>query len=197
MVIKIEAAKRALGKKSDRKNLRKGGKIPAVVYGSGKVGTNIQLEASDFMKAYKKGIGELAIFNVNIDGEEHRCIIKDKQIHPVRRDVLHVDFLELNPGHEVSLTLPIKFVGDPESLKLGGVLDIIHRDLQISCLPKDIPEDVEVDISNLAINESIHVKDITIPNVTIKDAEDVSIVIIHEKKGQGSEEGEDAEEAEA
>ncbi len=199
MVIKIEAEKRALGKKSDRKNLRKSMKILAVIYGQGKVGTNIQLDAPDFMKAYKKSIGELAIFNVNVDGEEHRCIIKDKQVHPVRRDFLHVDFLELNPGHEVTLSLPIKFVGEPESLKLGGVLDIIQRELTISCLPKDIPEDVELDISNLEINEALHVSDVTIPNVSIKDADDIALVIIHEKKAEVEEtaEGEEAEETPA
>lgn len=181
MVIKIEAGKRTLGKKSDRKDLRKDFIIPGIMYGQGVEGTPIQFNAPDFMKAYKQSIGELAIFNIVVDGQEHRCILKDKQIHPVRRDILHVDFLLLNPGHEVSLSLPIKFVGEAAGAKQGGIVDIIVRNLNIACLPKDIPEDVEVDISALEIGDSLHIKDIKIPNVKIKDSEDVTTVVVHDK----------------
>jgi len=181
MVIKIEAGKRTLGKKSDRKDLRKDFIIPGIMYGQGVEGTPIQFKAPEFMKAYKQSIGELAIFNIVVDGKEHRCILKDKQIHPVRRDILHVDFLLLNPGHEVSLSLPIKFVGEAAGTKMGGIVDIIVRNLNIACLPKDIPEDVEVDISGLEIGDSLHIKDIKIPNVKIKDSEDVTTVVVHDK----------------
>jgi large subunit ribosomal protein L25 len=181
MVIKIEAGKRTLGKKSDRKDLRKDFKIPGIMYGQGIEGTPIQFNAPDFMKAYKQSIGELAIFNIVLDGEEHRCILKAKQIHPVRRDIIHVDFLSLNPGHEVSLSLPIKFVGEPVGATEGGIVDIIVRTLHIACLPKDIPEDVEIDISSLKIGDSLHIKDIKIPNVKIKDSEDVTTVVVHDK----------------
>ncbi len=193
MVIKIEAGKRTLGKKSDRKELRKGFNIPGIMYGQGEEGLPIQFNAPDFMKAYKKSIGELAIFNIVVDGKEHRCILKDKQIHPVRRDILHVDFLLLNPGHEVSLSLPIKYVGEPEGAKMGGNVDIILRNLSISCLPKDIPEDVEIDISGLAIGDSLHVKDINIPNVKIKDSDDVTIIVVHDKS-KATEEVEEGQE---
>ncbi len=181
MVIKIEAGKRTLGKKSDRKDLRKGFNIPGIMYGQGVEGTPIQFNAPDFMKAYKQSIGELAIFNIVVDGKEHRCILKAKQIHPVRRDIIHVDFLLLNPGHEVSLSLPIKFVGEAAGQKMGGMIDIIVRHLNIACLPKDIPEDVEVDISALEIGDSLHIKDVKVPNVKVKDAEDITIVVIHDK----------------
>ncbi|OQX93143.1 MAG: hypothetical protein B6I17_04050 [Tenericutes bacterium 4572_104] len=195
MVITVNAETRKLGKKSERKDLRKGGLTPAIIYGQGKVGTPVQFVTKDFMKAYKKSIGELAIFNVNYNGEDHRCILKAKQVHPVRRDFVHLDFLLLNPGHEVTLLLPIKFVGEPESLKVGGFVDILTRKLQITCLPKDIPEDVEVDISNLGIGDAIYVKDVIIPNVNIKDAEDIALVIIHEIKAIEEDEDEEAEES--
>jgi len=181
VVIKIEAGKRTLGKKSDRKDLRKDFIIPGIMYGQGVEGTPIQFNAPDFMKAYKQSIGELAVFNIVVDGKEHRCILKDKQIHPVRRDILHVDFLLLNPGHEVSLSLPIKFVGEAAGQKMVGIVDIIVRNLNIACLPKDIPEDVEVDISALEIGDSLHIIDVKIPNVKIKDSDDVTIVVVHDK----------------
>ena len=181
MVIKIEAVKRTLGKKSDRKDLRKEFNIPGIMYGQGKEGLPIQFNAPDFMKAYKQSIGELAVFNIVVDGKEHRCILKDKQVHPVRRDFVHVDFLLLNPGHEVSLSLPIKYVGEAAGQKMGGIVDIIIRNLSIACLPKDIPEDVQVDISELEIGDSLHIKDISIPNVKIKDSEDSTIIVIHDK----------------
>lgn len=181
MVIKIEAGKRTLGKKSDRKDLRKGFMIPGIMYGQGVEGTPIQFNAPDFMKAYKLSIGELAIFNIVLDGKEQRCILKDKQIHPVTRDIIHVDFLILNPGHEVSLLLPIKFVGEAAGQKMGGIVDIIVRTLSIACLPKDIPGDVEIDISALEIGDSLHIKDLKVPNVKIKDADDITIIVVHDK----------------
>jgi large subunit ribosomal protein L25 len=180
MVIKIEARKRTLGKKSDRKDLRKDFMIPGIMYSQGVEGTPIQFIAPDFMKAYKQSIGELAIFNIVVDGKEHRCILKDKQIHPVTRNIIHVDFLLLNPGHEVSLSLPIKFVGEAAGQKLGGIVDIIIRKLSIVCLPKDIPEDVEIDISSLEIGDSLHIKDLKVPNVKIKDSDDITIIVVHD-----------------
>lgn len=194
MVIKIEAIKRELGKKSDRKDLRKAGKIPAIMYGEGKPGINITLDATDFMKAYKRSIGEMAIFNIELDGETHRTIIKDKQIHPVRRDVLHVDFILLHPGHEITLPVPIKFVGEPAGVKEGGILDIIERNINISVLPKDIPEDIQIDISGLKIGDSLHVADIKIDNAKIIDAEESTIVVVHDMN-RGEEATEESEEA--
>lgn len=180
MVIKIEAKRRTLGKKSDRKNLRKNAYIPGIMYGQGEEGIPVQFEATDFMKAYRTGIGELAIFNVMLDGEENRCVLKDKQIHPVRRDITHVDLLMLHPDTEVSLSLPIRYVGEAAGLEEGGIVDIILRELNIVCLPKDIPESVEVDISELEIGDAIHVSSISIPNVTIREADDITMVVVHD-----------------
>lgn len=180
MVIKIEAERRTLGKKSDRKNLRKNAYIPGIMYGQGEEGIPVQFEATDFMKAYRTGIGELAIFNVMLDGEESRCVLKDKQIHPVRRDITHVDFLLLHPDTEVSLSLPVRYVGEAAGLEEGGIVDIILRELNIVCLPKDIPESVEIDISELQIGDAIHVGSISIPNVTIREADDITMVVVHD-----------------
>ena len=193
MIIKIEAGKRTLGKKSDRKDLRKDFMIPGIIYGQGVEGTPVQFNAPDFMKAYKLSIGELAIFNIVVDGEEHSCILKDKQIHPVTRNIIHVDFLLLNPGHEVSLSLPIKYVGEAAGQKMGGIVDIIIRKLNIACLPKDIPEDVEIDISGLEIGDSLHVKDLKVPNVKIKDSDDITLIVVHDmnKETEVVEEGDE------
>lgn len=180
MVIRIEAGKRTLGKKSDRKNLRKSNIIPGVMYGQGEEGIPLQFDAIDFMKAYKQSIGELAIFTVIVDGKENRCVLKAKQIHPLRRDITHVDFLVLHPGTDVSLSLPIKYVGEAAGSKEGGIVDVILRNLNIVCLPKDIPEGLEVDISELKIGDSIHVGSISIPNVRIREAEDITMVVVHD-----------------
>ncbi|HNW99847.1 MAG TPA: 50S ribosomal protein L25 [Candidatus Cloacimonadota bacterium] len=183
MIFRLEATKRTVGKKSLNTELRKSGLIPAVIYGQGETGIPISLNKMEFMKEYKKSIGEIAFFNINIEGKEYNTIMKERQIHPVRRDVIHVDFLELHKDTPINVNVPLKFIGQPEDLKNGGILEIGMRHLSLTCLPAEIPEDFQVDISNLRIGQSIHVKDIDIKNLHIHDAADLTIASIHTARG--------------
>ncbi len=184
MILKVEAEKRELGKKSELSQLRRNGFIPAIIYADGKAGQNISLLKRDFMKTYKKSIGELAFFSITLEGKEYLTILKERQIHPVSRDLTHVDFQELRQDKMINIHLPLKYIGTPVGVKEGGVVDITVRTLDIQCLPKDVVEDYEVDITNLKVGQSIHIKDIKIPNLQIKSAQDLSIVSVHPPKGE-------------
>lgn len=183
MNIKIEATLREKGKKSDLNKFRREGFIPAVVYGEGQIGTNILLTAKDFQKQYKKSLGEVAIFEINLEGKKLNVFIKDKQIHPLSREFVHVDFVELHKGKPITLDVPIHFTGVAKGTKEGGLLELLHRSLEISCLPKDIPEEIDIDISHLGIGESIHFKDIQLPeNVTATMSDVTTIAAVRAPK---------------
>lgn len=185
MILNLVGDKRENGKKSDLKNMRKSGFIPAIVYAEGQAGVMITVPANEFKKAYKKSIGEVAIFNINVNGTEYRSIVKEKQVHPVSREIVHIDFLELHKEKEITLKVPIKFIGTPKSLKEGGVLDVMHRSLELHCLPHNIPEDIEINIEELKIGETLHCKDIKVANAKITEALDTPIVSVHANRAAG------------
>lgn len=177
MNIKIEATLREKGKRSDLNKMRREGFIPAVIYGEGKVGLNILLPKIDFLKSYKKSIGEVAIFDINLAGKEINTFIKEKQIHPVSRDFVHIDFVELHKGKAITLNIPMHYPGEPVGLKEGGVLEILHHSIEISCLPKDIPEEIVIDVSSLDIGDSIHFRDIQLAEGSTTSMSDATTLV--------------------
>ena len=179
MILNLAVQSREIENKSSRKNLRKSGNIPAVIYSEGQPGIHISVPTNEFTKLYKKSIGEVAVFNLNLNGKDCHAIVKARQIHPVSRDFIHVDFLELHKDKELNLSVPFKFIGTPASLKEGGIMEITVRELKVSCLPKYIPEDIPLHIEKLAIGEAIYIKDIKLENITIKEAGNIPIVSVH------------------
>jgi len=195
MNIKIEAKKRVIGKKSDMTNLRANGLIPAVIYGEGKVGINISLEKISFMKAYRTSIGGMAFFEINVEGEEVTTILKEKQVHPTSREFMHIDFIELHKGQEITVHIPITVVGDAAGVAEGGLLEVLHHDIEITCLPKDIPEEIVIDVTELAIGKAIHLIDLNLPEnfkTSLPDA--TTFVAVRAPKAADVEESEDDEE---
>jgi len=186
MILNLAVQSRTLGKKSERKDLRRGGSIPAVIYSSGQPGIPISVPTNEFVKLYKKSIGGVAVFNLNLDGTEIRAIVKARQIHPVSRAYIHVDFMELHKGKDITLPVPFRFIGTPHSLKEGGTLDIIMRELKVSCLPRHIPDDIPLNIENVKIGDTIYVKDLSIENITIKDLASLPIVSVHATKTEAA-----------
>ncbi|MBW6516576.1 MAG: 50S ribosomal protein L25 [Candidatus Cloacimonetes bacterium] len=205
MNIVIEATEREIGTKSDLNELRKSNFIPGVIYGPGREPLSIKLDKNLFLKEYRKTIGELVIFNVKIGKKQYQTIIKDKQIHPVSREIQHLDFLELQKDSKIKVNVPIKFVGTPVGVKDGGVLETMIREIEITCLPKDLIEDIELDISDLEIGKSIQIGDLPIKDLEVSLSPEVSVVIVHPPKAlveeevaeeEVTEEGEEAPEGE-
>ncbi|MBN2460996.1 MAG: 50S ribosomal protein L25 [Candidatus Cloacimonetes bacterium] len=196
MNIKFNAEKRELGRKSDLKNIRNRGYIPAVIYGEGKTGINISLEEITFLKEYKKTIGEMVFFDISVDGKKYTTIIKDRQFNPLTHRLTHIDFQQLHKGKAITLNVPLKYTGEPSGVKSGGSLEILVRELEISCLPKDIPEDIVVDVSKLEIGDAIHLQDVKLAGLDTKMPKDTPIVAVRAPRREEELEKEKEEEAE-
>ena len=137
------------------------------------------------------------MFNIDVEGKTFTTIIKDKQVHRVSREFMHIDFQELHKGVAITVSIPIKYVGEPEGVKEGGLLDVLVREIELSCLPKDIPEGFEVDITNLKLDESIHLKDVNLGGYDLKLPEETTLVSVRLPRGASEDEAEETEEGEA
>ncbi|MDP8202158.1 MAG: 50S ribosomal protein L25 [Candidatus Tenebribacter burtonii] len=179
MNININAEKRELGKRTNLTELRKKGFIPGIIYGAGQEGIKISFNARDYTREYKKSIGAVAFFDITVDGKTYKAFIKEKQIHPLTREIVHIDFLEFHKGKSITIEIPINFTGEALGIKEGGVFEIIHRTIQVTCLPKDIPEEISFDISNMNIGDSIHLSDLTISeDIATELSDEITIAVL-------------------
>lgn len=177
MNIEIQAEKRNLGKKSNLNELRQNGFIPGIVYGAGQEGIKIAINARDFARQFRKSIGSISFFDITVDGKTYKTFIKQRQINPLTREIVHLDFLELHEGKNITIDVPINFKGEAPGTKEGGVLEIIHRKLQISCLPKDIPEEIRVDVSELNIGDTVHFSDLKLSKNIVTELTDETTIV--------------------
>lgn len=157
--------KSAAGKGPARQS-RAAGKIPGIVYGPALQPTMVTFREQELVKALSTPAARNVFLRIksadaNLDGA--RVIVKDLQIHPVRRAFVHADFYRLDPSKVIHATVPIRVEGTPVGVKLGGILQIALREVSVACLPDDLPEALVVDVSELTSGHSIHVKDLTVP----------------------------------
>ena len=195
MTFYLEAQKRTPSKKSDLTNLRAKGGIPAVIYGKSLASTPICVDGQVFLNYYKKSFTELAFYEIELEGKKHHCILKDKLVHPVSRQFLHLDFFVVEEGAEMEFEIPIQFEGEAAGEKEGGFVDILQRTVKITCKPKDLPRDLILEISDLHVGDSLQVKDLPQGKWSYKDSEDQPLVVVHAKRAESAEEAEGDESA--
>ncbi|MBU3947975.1 MAG: 50S ribosomal protein L25/general stress protein Ctc [Proteobacteria bacterium] len=146
--------------------LRRMGEIPAVIYGPGKDTVLLSVLTKDLGDILKKAKAGQALLNIEIqNGTLHNrtAMIKELQIHPLSRKLLHVDFYEVSMDRKIKVKIPVVTKGIAKGIDFGGMLQVIRRDIEILCLPVGIPESIEIDITDLNIGDSIHVKDLVLP----------------------------------
>ena len=146
------------------RRMRQSGQIPAVLYGPGAETVLLSVNISDFDQVLKKsGAGQLLLNLVIQDSETYTrsAMVKELQTHPVSRNFLHVDFYEIAMDRKIKVKVPIVTTGMAKGVELGGVLQIVRREIEVLCLPFEVPESFEIDIADLDIGDSIHVKDIS------------------------------------
>lgn len=174
----LESKKREKTGKEVAKKLRREGLIPAVLYGHN--GTRaLSVREPDFKKLFDE-IGEHSIISLDIDGgEKAEVIVKGFQLDPVKRNIIHVDFFEIERGKVLRTEIPIKIEGVSKGVKKGGILELFIRDLEIECLPQDIPENITINVDELDLGDSLHVRDLGVsPRVTlISNPEQVVVTI--------------------
>ena len=160
MNIAIKATQRELGRPSVVKDMRNDGKIPAIIYRKGEDSLPILIDEALFGTEYRKSIGEVTFFIIDVDGKEYRTIIKERQIHPVTRRVRHIDFQQLIPGNFITIDIPVKYFGTPIGLESGGILEVLVRKIEVTCKSENTPEGIELDIAGLEVGQKIHFRDV-------------------------------------
>lgn len=165
--VELKAMEREKSGKQAVKKLRKSNFVPAVCYKKGERSINLKLRKEDFFKVLHTSAGENVIINLDLkeDGKskERTVIIKEIQYHPVTDDILHVDFNQISLTQLLTVEVPIEVRGEPMGLKDGGVLEHLLREVEVECLPTQIPEQIEVEVSHLEIGDSVYVKDLSVP----------------------------------
>lgn len=179
--VTLEANERKSISKSSRSDLRKNGRVPGIFYS--KHSDPIPVDVLERSINPLVFTSKTHLISLNLEGrEELDCIIRDVQFDPVTDRVVHFDLLGLTTGEKLQLEIPVQLKGTAAGIKEGGVLQHFLHKLDIECLPKDIPEHIEVDISALMIGDSIHVKDISLPDIEILNSEESMIVMVSHQK---------------
>ena len=167
----LTAETREKSKKGGSRKLRAQGLIPAVFYGPRVKTIPLVLDPKELSKALQTEAGDNVLIDLDIRGADQPdrkvVMVKDLQIDPLQRKILHADFYEVTMDTLVTVEIPVHLIGKSEGVKIGGILEQVLREIQIQCLPGDIPKDVDVDVSALMIGDSIHVRDIQIEKVKI------------------------------
>jgi large subunit ribosomal protein L25 len=155
----LAARNRQKAGSAESRRLRRGGRIPAVLYGRAGQSISIDLDAQEFSRRVKN-ISESTIVKVEVDGKPHEAFVKDTQRNIVDGNILHVDFYEVESGVALRAKVSLHLNGNPAGVREGGMLETPLHEIEVECLPKDLPERIDVDISGLKINQSLHVRDI-------------------------------------
>lgn len=151
--------------KGPMRRMRAAGRIPAVVYGHREDTRALSIDAHELEQLLSRISVENTLITLDIDGEKGppvRALVRELQVHPYRADIMHLDLYQIHAGERVDVEIPIELTGSAAGAKMGGILQQVLHDLAITCLPDQIPEKVEVDVSALEIGDSIHVHEVVV-----------------------------------
>jgi large subunit ribosomal protein L25 len=161
-----DVVKRAGRGKNEANRLRASGRIPAVVYGArtgnaAPEGVPVAVDPKAVLRILHSDSGVNTLINLRLDGGESRVMVKEYQLDPITHQLLHADFYQLAMDKAITVTVPVVLKGEPRGVKTqGGLLDFVTREIQVQCLPTDIPEHIDVDVSEMLLNQSVRVRDL-------------------------------------
>ena len=180
MSFKIKAEKREIIGKNASRRLRREGMIPAVLYGGGSSNVSLTLKKQDVFMILRSDTGENTVFQVSFDSESRDVMIKELQRDPVTDEILHADFVHIAMDKVIRVSVTVVSMGEAVGVKAeGGFVDFVTREVEVECLPKDIPEHIEIDISGLHLRQSLKAEDITLPEgVKLITSSDTLLVMI-------------------
>lgn len=178
---KLTAQPRALKGSAASGRLRRTGFFPAVVYGEGRAGVDIQLNEHDFVMMLRTHRSENMIVNLAVEGvaKPFKVMLKAMQHHPITGRVIHVDFYEISMTRKIEIEVPVKLTGQAVGVvSEGGILEQVLRTLTLQCLPGDLIEEVELDVSALAIGKTLRVRDVKLDTAKVKVMNDADQVVV-------------------
>lgn len=180
-LVKLKVYPRETTGKNANRRTRAGGHIPAIIYGGDREATNVQVETAEFERILKKTGGRSVIFDLAVEGESDNpiALVREMQQHPVTDEIRHIDLMEIPRGVPVEVSVPISIEGEPQAVKFGDAeVNQLEYSVTLSCLPRELPEAITVDIGALEINDSIYVKDVKPPVGEITDDPELQLVVI-------------------
>jgi large subunit ribosomal protein L25 len=171
---------------SQARRIRRSGRIPAILYGRSGDAISLELDAQEFGRSVKN-ISESTIVKVDVDGKSHDAFVKDTQRNIVDGNILHVDFYEVESGVALRAKVSLHLSGNPIGVREGGMLENPLHEIEVECLPKDLPERIEIDISGLKANQSLHVRDIPLAEgVKLISNEDQVVALVKFAKAEAA-----------
>jgi len=174
----LNANERSAYGKSAATKMRKAGRIPAVMYDRHGKSVSLDVDEGEFMRLFKL-VTESTIVTLNASGKDYEVFIKDFQHDIVTDKIKHIDFYEVERGKPLRTKVKIKLQGSPEGVRHGGILETGITELELECLPKNLPPRIVVDVSSLDVNQSLHVRDIKLPEaVTVLTSDDITVAAI-------------------
>ncbi|HEY1303348.1 MAG TPA: 50S ribosomal protein L25 [Vicinamibacterales bacterium] len=180
----LEAVKREGRRKNEANRLRASGKIPAVFYGPSKSGkpkdaVAVSVDPKAVMKILHSESGANTLISLKLDGSETRVMLREYQLDPVTHHLIHADFYELAMDKAITVTVPIQVNGESKGVKQqGGLLDFVTREIEVECLPTDIPEHIDIDVTELMLHQAIRVRDLPV-NPKWKAISEGDTMIVH------------------
>jgi large subunit ribosomal protein L25 len=163
---------------SDSRRLRAEGKIPAVVYGHGMDPLTVSVDRRELRQALSGAAGMNTILDLTIDGTVYPTLIKDIQRHPVKRNVQHIDFIQVNLNEEIVVSVPIHLEGEAKAVASGnGLIDLAMQDLEVRTTPRNIPDSIVIDVTDMTMESVIRVEDIALPSGVAAEAEPDAVVV--------------------
>jgi large subunit ribosomal protein L25 len=157
----LEAQPRESGTKNDARRVRRGGKIPAVVYGAGKNATPVSVDPRQVSRILHSATGHNTVFDLALDGERSKAMIVDWQYEPIKGSLLHIDLKRIAMDQKLRVNVPIELIGEAAGVKQqGGILEQITREVEVECLPGDIPNQIDLNVSELVFGIVLRVSDL-------------------------------------
>jgi len=182
----LQAKNRQKYGSAESRRLRKSGRIPAVIYGRTGKSVSIDLDSVEFVKG-TKGISESTIVKVEVENKSYDAFVKGTQRNIIDGNILHIDFYEVEAGVALRAKVSLIFTGNPVGVREGGMLETPLHEIEIECLPKDLPERIEIDISGLKANHSIYVRDVPLADgVKLLSNPDLAIALVKFAKAEAT-----------
>ena len=163
----VNAVSRSVQGTGASRRLRRSGKVPGILYGANQDAQVIELDHSAIMLQLRHEAFHASILTMNIDGTKQNVLLRDIQMHPWKREVLHIDFQRVDAKQKIHMRVPLHFINAElaPGVKLGGgIVNHVISELEVSCLPADLPEFVEVDVAELELGDSVHLSDLKLPS---------------------------------
>jgi large subunit ribosomal protein L25 len=201
MQIEINAKKREAQGTGASRRLRRAGSVPGIVYGGGKDAVTIELNHKELFLQFRHEAFHASILNLNLDGKKEQVLLRDYQLHPVRNEIQHIDFQRVSATEKIHVKVPFHFINQEiaPGVKLAhGIVNHVMTEADVSCLAKNLPEFIEVDLATLEAGQSIHLSQIKLPKgvefVQLAHGDDAAVASIPVPRGgvAAEEEGEEA-----